>query len=154
MVKSVAKGHAWMRDLKEKLEFRFKGSATIDTFAEAKDTDGYAQLTLSLAGAVAAANDVMFIRVKSEDAVSKDVFGNDLISFTPHVIQFAYELDGVVPEVGVLDIYRVLQEVLKLGIKCDIFEIADGTAVTAANVDLATAVLEIEPDLIWPTKGM
>ena len=154
MVKSIAKSSAWIRDLKEKLEFRFEDSATIDTISEAKDANGFSYLMLSLAGAVAAGDEVIFIRILGQDAVSKDVFGNDNYSFTPHVMEFAYELDGAVPEPKQLDIFRAIQESLKLGIKVQIKEVADGTAVTPANVSAAAVALEIEPEIQWPQKGM
>lgn len=153
-MKSVAKAEALFRDLKEKLEFRLSGSSTIDTVAESKDSNGWPILTLSDGGAVAAGNPVIVLRAKSINAVSKDVFGNNLIAFTPHELEIAYELDGTEGEPSRIDLSIVMLEASKLGMKIAIKEIADGTAVDETSIDAASATKEIEFDVKWPKKGM
>jgi hypothetical protein len=153
-MKSVAKSIALMRDLKERIDFRISGSATIDTSREAFDTNGYPMLFLSDGGTETAGNPVIVLRLQPVDAVSKDVFGNSLVAFTPHTMEFAYELDGTEGEPSRLDIMTIFQEVGKLGLKIDIKEIADGTAVDQTAMDAASATKSIEFDVLNPTKGM
>ena len=153
-MKSTAKAQAQARETKEKLERRFKGSATIDTVRQANDAQGWPLLICSDAANEAAGQPVIAIRIKAQDAVSKDVFGNDLVAFAPHTIEVAYELDATEAEPSRLDLAKVMQEVSKIGMKIDIKEIADGTAVSAASMDAAAVALSLEVETQWPTKGI
>lgn len=154
MAKSTAKAEATMRDLKDRLALRLAGSARIDTVREAKDSEGWPVLILSDGGNEAAGQPVIGLRMKAVDAVSKDVFGNALVAFAPHELELAYELDGTVPEADAKDIITVMVETGKIGARTLVKEIADGTAVTAANMDAAAVALALEADLKWPTKGV
>jgi len=153
-MKSTAKAQAQARETKEKLERRFKGSATIDTVRQANDAQGWPLLICSNGGAESAGQPVIAIRIKAQDAVSKDVFGNDLVAFAPHTIEVAYELDATEAEPSRLDLAKVMQEVSKIGMKIDIKEIADGTAVSAASMDATAVALSLEVETQWPTKGI
>lgn len=153
-MKSTAKSIAVFRDLKERLEKRLEGSARIDTVREASDANGWPMLFLSDAANEAAGQPVIGLRMKAADAVSKDVFGNDLVAFAPHAIEIAYELDTTEAEPDRKDIAIVLLEVIKIGSKIEIKEVADATAVDETSMD-ATAVAEsLEFDLNSPTKGV
>jgi len=153
-IKSLAKAEALVRDLKEKLELRLKGAAAgrVDTVREAKDSDGAPYLVLSDNGTETAGNPVIFIRIKQIDAVSKDVFGNAMSAYAPHICELAYELDSSEAEPSRLDIIKVMFELAQLGIRTQVKQIADGTAVTPANVDAATAAEDFDW-IYWPTKG-
>jgi hypothetical protein len=154
-IKNIAKADALIRQLAEDLKIRTKGSAAgfVDTVREAKDAEGYPYIVLSDNGNEAAGQPVLFIRIKQIDAVSKDIFGNDLKAYAPHICELAYELDGSGQAyVRRLDLAKVMFELVKLGVKMSVKEIANGTAVTAANVDAASAALELDW-LRWPTKG-
>ena len=152
-IKNLAKADALMRDLKEKLDLRIAGSASIDGSREARDSEGFSFLMLSDGGNEAAGQPVIFIRIKQIDAVSKDIFGNALNAYAPHVCELAYELDGTEAEPSRKDLAKVMWELAKLGVKIEIKEIADGTAVSAAAVDAAAAAEELDW-LNWPTKGV
>lgn len=153
-MKSLAKADALLRDVADKLKVRYAGSATIDTVRAARDAAGWPMLFLSDAGNEVAGQAVIALRVKAVDMVSKDVFGNDLVAFAPHTLEIAYELtaaDNAIPVNA--DILKAEFEAIKTGVKIQLKELANGTAVTAANMDAATAAVEIE-ELYWPTKGV
>jgi len=153
-MKSLAKADATLRDLAEVLKRRVSGSASIDTVREARDSDGWPMLILSDGGAEAAGDAVIAIRMKAVDAVSKDVFGNDLVAFTPHSMEVAYELDANgKPTPANADVAEAIVEAAKKGVKIEIKEIANTTAVSAASMDAASPVKEIEVQDEWPTKG-
>jgi hypothetical protein len=153
-IKNLAKAEALVRELKEKLEARTKGAAAgrVDTVRETRDSEGFPMLFLSDNGNEAAGQPVIAIRVKQIDAVSKDIFGNDLNAYAPHNCEVAYELDATEAEPSRLDIAMVMWEVSKPGVKTQIKEIADGTAVTAASMDADAPSIELD-DLRWPLKG-
>jgi hypothetical protein len=155
-IKNIAKAESLLRTLAEELKIRTAGSAAgfVDTVREARDTEGYPFIVLSDNGNEAAGQPVLFIRIKQIDAISKDIFGNDLKAYAPHVCELAYELDsGNQAFVRRLDLAKVMFELVKLGVKIKVKEIANGTAVTAANVDAASTALELDW-LRWPTKGV
>ena len=153
-IKNLAKAEALIRQLAEDLKVRTAGAASgrVDTVREAKDSEGNPFLVLSDNGNEAAGQPVIFIRIKQIDAVSKDIFGNDLKAYAPHICEMAYELDTTEAEPSRLDIAMVMFELAKLGVKIEVKEIADGTEVTPANVDADAASLELDW-LRWPTKG-
>lgn len=153
-MQSLAKAQATMRDLKERLEKRVSGSASIDTVRADKDSAGWPMLFLSDAGTETAGNPVIALRLKAVDAVSKDVFGNSLVSFGPHDMEVAYELDGTEGEPSRRDIIKVMAEVAKLGHKMIVKEIADATAVSASSMDAASPADSLEYDSQWPAKGI
>jgi hypothetical protein len=156
-MKSTAKAEALLRDVADKLRKRFAGSSTIDTVREAKDSAGWPMLICSDGGVETAGNPVIALRIKAADAVSKDVFGNDLVAFAPHALEIAYELGDQNAEADIepsrADLLKAQYEALKTGVKVQIKEIADGTAVDAAAMDAASVAVELE-DLYWPTKGV
>jgi hypothetical protein len=143
--------------LKDRLEKRLEANAALanrlDTVREAKDADGMPCLFLSNGANEAAGQPVVFLRIKQIGAVSKDVFGNDMNAYAPHVAEMAYELDSTEAEPARRDLILIQQELAPAGVKLQVKEIADGTAVTIANVD-AAAVAEEFDWLYWPTKGV
>lgn len=154
MINSLAKANSLIRELNDNLTLRTKGSAAgrVDTVREDRDAAGNPFLVLSDNGNEAAGQPVILIRIKQVDAVSKDIFGNDLKAYTPHTCEIAYELDTTEAEPSRLDLIMVMFEVAKTGIKVEVKEVADATAVTAASVD-ATATAQELDWLRWPTKG-
>lgn len=153
-MKSLAKADALLRDVADKLKVRYAGSATIDTVRAARDANGWPMLFLSDAGNEAAGQAVIALRIKAVDAVSKDVFGNDLVAFAPHKLEIAYELAAANNPIAIdTDILIAEFEAIKTGVAIQLKELANGTAVTAANMDAATANIELD-ELYWPTKGV
>lgn len=131
MAKSTAKAEALARDLKERLERRGF------TAAESKNAQGWPKLTLN--------TDEASILIEGRDAVSKDVFGNDLLSFAPHDLSFASRNDAMTT----LKASQIMNELVKMGI--------DITVKTHATV-LATAEAAAGDKILfddrWPTKAV
>lgn len=131
-MKSTAKAEALARDLKERLEFRGY------SISESKDANGWPKLTLNTNEAS--------LRIEAADSVSKDVFGNDLVSFAPHFIEFASRADAI----DVLDTSKIMLEVVKMGISKTIVK----THATVLATAEASAGTELEFDILWASKGV
>ena len=129
-MKSTAKSEALLRDLKDRLELR--GFAV----AESKDSEGWPKLVVG--------SDEASIRMEAADAVSKDVFGNDLKAFAPHFIEVASRSD-----MSKADYSQILAEVVKMG--ADKHIVKEGADLAAAE---AAAGSEFIFDVRWPTKGI
>lgn len=128
---STAKSEAVARDLKEALEKR--GFAVEESqLAKGK------KLSID--------SDKMTIRIEAKDAVSKDVFGNDLDAFTPHEVKFAIDSTGGASHV---EVAKVMIDLGKQGFALKIGEGADIAAAEAA----ADAAEEERHAAQWPTKG-
>lgn len=153
-MKSTAKSSSQMRALKDQLSARFNGSSSIDTVESYIDSNGWSYLMLSNGGLKSAGEPVIFLRIRGMDAGSKDIFGNSNLSFSPHELDLAYELDVTEGEPSRQDLAKCMLEVGKLGYKVIIKEIADGTAVTASSVDAASPSSENEYEMYSPSKGM
>ena len=130
MAKSTAKAEAMARDLKDRLEFR--GFAV----AESKNAQGWPRLEID--------TDAASIEIEGIDAISKDIFGNDLIAFAPHKAQLAKK-DATTDQ----DFAKISIELNKTGI--DKTTVKNGATLAAAE---ATAGEEISSDVRWPTKGV
>ena len=130
MAKSTAVSEAQARELKDKLERR--GFAVTES-----RVNGYPKLTLN--------TDEASIMIEQEDAVSKDVFGNDLLAFTPHKLTFSSRADAVDAIKGA----KISVEIFKIGMK---------TIVKTHATDLAAAEATdgeaIEYSDRWKTKGI
>jgi len=152
-MKSTAKAEALMRDVADKLAIRFKGGASINSVRQAKDANGWPMLFLSN-GNEAAGQPVIALRIQAADAVSKDVFGNALIAFAPHALEVSYELTAVNNPIPTdADLLTAEYEAIKTGVKIQLKELANGTAVTEAAMNAASASLELD-ELYWPAKGV
>lgn len=129
-MKSTAQAEAMARDLKDQLEFRGF------TVAESKDAEGWPKLTLNTNEAS--------IRIESFDAVSKDIFGNDLVAFTPHRTFFASRDDAM----DSLKAAKIMLELAKVGtrivVQTDDDDLADAEAADGE---------ELEFEIKWPTKS-
>lgn len=149
---SFAKAEAIIRDLKDELALRLAGSSTIDTVRLTKDADGWPCLILSDGGTETAGANVIGIRVKADDAVSKDIFGNSIKALAPHTMDIAYELDANgKPEPGNADVAVAMIAAVRKGMKVALKEIADGTAVTPAAIEAAAATIVVD-DLLFKGK--
>ena len=131
-MKSTAKAEAIARDLKEKLEFRGF------SIAESKDANGWPKLTLNTNEAS--------IRFEAEDAVSKDVFGNDLVAFAPHKVEFASRNDAM----STLIVSKIMTELIKIGTNKAVVK----THATVLATAEAAAGDEVQFDIQWPGKGI
>jgi hypothetical protein len=150
-LKSTAKAEAMSRKLAEDLQIRIKANAAgrVNSVREAKDTNGWPVLFLSRDANEAAGQPVIAIRIKGDSAVSKDIFGNEIIAAAPHTMDLAYEIGQVVKA----DFVEVLFDAVKLGTKLALKEITAATAVTVSSID-ATAATDTHDLLYWPTKSV
>ena len=157
---SNAKAVALIRDLGDKLAKRLpSGAAGLNTVTQAFYTDSngdvWPYLLISHNGNVAEGQPVLYIEISNVDAVSKDIFGNQTQAYAPHVLQLAYELQAT-PNIGDsfvshADRAACVYESIMTGVRFQLKELANGTAVTAANVNAASPVADLD-DLYWPTK--
>lgn len=131
-MKSLAKADALARGLKERLQFRGY------TVAESRDANGWPKLTLN--------TDEASLKIVAADAVSKDVFGNDLVAFAPHRIEFASRDDAMTT----LKAAQIQTEIVKCGIEKQVVK----THATVLATAEAAAGDAINFDLQWPTKGV
>lgn len=131
MAKSTAVSEAQARELKDKLERR--GFAV----TESKSAEGYPKLSLN--------TDEASILIEQEDAVSKDVFGNDLLAFTPHKLSFASRDDAM----DTLKAAKIYAELGKIGMKVIV-----KTHATVLATAEAAAGEAIEFSDRWKTKGI
>lgn len=126
---STAKSEAVARDLKQSLE---KRGFTVVESALAK-------------GRKLAIDADISIRIEAQDAVSKDIFGNSLDSFTPHDVKLA--IDNVVATHT--DVAKVMVELGKIG-----FAIKIGEGATLGAAETAADSAEAQSHNVnWPTKG-
>jgi len=164
-MKSTAKAQALLRDVQDKLAKRFPaGASGINTIRAAFDANGWPMLFLSHNATETAGSPVILVRISAIDAVSKDIFGNALTAFAPHILEVAYELGlaslsaytGANPvdvQPARSDIQIALFECIKTGVRLQVKEIAQGTAVSESAINAASASLDIE-ELAWPTKSV
>lgn len=157
---SNAKAVALLRDVSDKLSKRlaYSGSSvnTIVTAFSAPDAAGgvWPYLLISENGNVAEGQPVIYVKIAAQDAISKDIFGNDTDSYAPHIMSFAYELSGAAgtnPIPAHADIMTCLWETIKTGVQMNVIELAHGTQVTDANVSAASPIVSLD-ELYWPTK--
>jgi hypothetical protein len=128
---STAKSEAVARDLKESLEKR--GLAVVES-------------NLAKGKKLSIESDKITIRIEAKDAVSKDIFGNDLDAFTPHEVKLAIDnASGATHS----EVAKVMIDLAKYGFGLKIGEGADIAAAEAA----ADAAEEEAHNLHWPTKG-
>lgn len=149
-MKSTAKAQACLRDLADKLRLRFPSK----TVREAKDANAWPMLFVSDSGNEAAGQSVIAIRMSAADAVSKDVFGNQLTAFAPHLVEVAWELTAANNPIPTdADIFVALREIFAIGARTQLKEIANATAVTEASMNSAAVAADVE-DLYWLTKSV
>ena len=147
-MQSTAKAIALSRDLADLLA---KRPMALNTIRQAFDANNWPVLVLSVNGNEAEGQPVLLIRISNVDAVSKDIFGNQTFAYAPHILEIVYELtSGGAPEAGHADVLQAEWECINTGCRQQLKEIANGSAVTIANIP-AAAVADLD-QLYWPTK--
>lgn len=126
---STAKSESVARDLKEKLEKR--GFSVVESVVSK--------------GRKLAIDSSMSIRIQAQDAVSKDIFGNALDTFTPHDVKLA--IDNAVATHS--EVAKVMMELVKIGFD---LKIGEDTTLSAAETAADSAQAE-RNNLMFPTKG-
>jgi len=127
---STAKSEAVSRDLKEALERR--GFVVVES-------------ALAKGRKLSIDSDKMTIRIQAQDAVSKDVFGNDLDAFTPHDVRLA--IDNATATHS--EAAKVMIDLGKIGFA---LKIGEGATIGAAET-AADSAEEERHNTAWPTKG-
>lgn len=157
---SNAKAVALLRDVADKLSKRLAYSGTsVNTvatfFTSTPDAAGgiWPYLLITEGGNASEGQPVIYVKISAQDMISKDIFGNDTDSYAPHILTFAYELGATGNETlpSHADITTCLWETIKTGVQLQLKEIANGTAVTDANVTAASVTVALD-ELYWPTK--
>jgi hypothetical protein len=159
---SNAKSLALIRDLADRLKVRLSANASpginqVDEsfFVDSKGAS-WPVLTLSQGGVVTAGSPVVVIQISNVDMVSKDIFGNQTFAYAPHLLQFGYEIGAsttFIPWPSRADLAQIQFEAQTCGCEWQLKEIANGTAATAAALNAAAAIVDIQP-LYWPTKSV
>ncbi len=155
-MQSNAKAIRLVQDIQDMLAVRLPASnAGLNSIRQAFDSNNWPYIVLSHNGNEAAGQPVVLIRISNVDAVSKDIFGNQTYAYAPHILELAYEIQAT-PNIGNsfvahADLAAVEFEAIKSGVRYQLKELANTTAVTAANVTAATATADLD-QLYWPTK--
>ena len=153
---SNAKAIRLVQDIVDLLNVRFKNSATLNTITQGfyVDANGasWPYAMISVGGVVTEGNPVVYIEVSNVDMVSRDIFGNQTYAYAPHILQLGYELtSGGAPIPAIADLLTCEFESIKSGVRLQIKQVANGTAVTPASVNAAAAAVDLD-QLYWPTK--
>lgn len=154
-MQSTAKAQALVRDLADKLsKYYVPGSTGLNTIRLDKDAAGWPMIFASHNGNEAEGAPVLAIRIRNLDMGSKDVFGGSTFAYAPHLLELGYELAPVFgPLPASADLLLGQLESVKTGVRIQIKEIANGTAMSAAALDAASPIVDLE-DLYWPTKSV
>lgn len=155
MIVSPQKIQDIARDLESNLNVRFKNkSSGLNSVRLAYDSNGAPELFVSHGGNEAEGQPVALIYLQQISMVSNDIFGNAALAYCPSTSMLAYEKDAngkPLPVEADLDMLR--WELFPFGMQYNLVEIANGTAVTAANALAASPVVSLD-SLYWPTKGV
>jgi hypothetical protein len=157
---SIAKAQALIRDLSDKLSTRLAYSGTsmntvTQGFTTTPDAAGafWPYLLISENGNTAEGQPVLYIEISNVDAISKDIFGNDIDAYAPHILQFGYEAGATAGTsfISAADLATCEYECIMTGVEFQLKILANGTAVNQTTVNAATPVVTMD-DLYWPTK--
>ena len=100
------------------------------------------RINFELGGTVTEGSAVVYIEISNVDMVSKDIFGNQTYAYAPHILQLGYELtSGGAPIPAIADLLTCEFEAIKSGVRLQIKQVANGTAVTPAYVNAAAAAV-------------
>ena len=147
------------RDLADRLSLRLTNGSGLNYVRQAQTTSastagaGWPMLFLSHNGVESEGSPVIGIRITDIQVGAVDIFGNSTLPFTPTQCEIAYELtSGGAPEVALGDYTVVLFEVARTGMITIQETIANGSAVTEANMNSATVVENLK-DIDWGFKN-
>jgi hypothetical protein len=155
-MQSTAKAIALIRGLHSNLKNRLENNAGVNTISFAFDSNNWPYLLIfNATDGIAEGNPVIFIRISNVPMVSTDIFGNATYAYSPDLLEFAYELSsGGAPLPARADIITCEYESILTGVQFQLKELANGTAVTAANVSADVSPVVSLDNLYWPTKGV
>src|ERR1700677_222070 len=153
---SNAKAIRLVQDIVDLLNVRLANGSGLNTITQGfyVDANGasWPFATISHNGTVTEGSSVVYIQISNVDAVSKDIFGNQTYAYAPHILQLGYELtSGGAPIPAIADLLTCEFESIKSGVRLQVKQVANGTAVTPTSVNAATAAADLD-QLYWPTK--
>lgn len=159
MLYSIDKAVGLARDLADRLSLRLVNGSGLNFVRQSQTTStssagaGWPLLFVSRGGNEAEGQPVIGIRITDIQVGAIDIFGNSTLPFSPTQSEIAYELtSGGAPEVAIGDLMVVAFEVTRMGTVEIIETIANGSAVTEANMNSAT-IIENLKDIDWGFKG-
>lgn len=154
---SNAKAIRLIQDIQDLLTVRLENNSGLNTISQAFYTDSnnaqwpYLTIYNSTDGS-GEGEPVVLIKISNVDMVSKDIFGNQTYAYAPHILEFAYELTSEgAPIPARADLIVCEFEAIKSGVRFQLKEVPNGTAVTASEVSSLSPVEDID-QLYWPTK--
>jgi hypothetical protein len=154
MIISNQKLQAIARDLGNRLALRLANGSGVNSIRYASDSQGGQLLFLSHGGNESEGQPVILIYLQQISMVSNDIFGNPELAYTPSLSQVAYELNSAgAPIPSQTDLLTVEFELIPFGIRQQLLQIANGTAVTQSSAAAATPAIDLD-NLYWPTKGV
>lgn len=154
MIISNQKLQSIARDLGNRLAIRLANGSGVNTVRYAADSQGGQLLFLSHNANESEGQPVILIYLQQISMVSNDIFGNPELAYAPSLSQVAYELDSNgKPIPAMSDIFTVEFELIPFGMREQLLQIANGTAVTQASAAAATPAVDLD-QLYWPTKGV
>jgi len=147
------------RDLADRLSLRLVNNSGLNYVRQTQTTStstagaGWPMLFISHGGNESEGQPVIGIRITDIQVGAIDIFGNSTLPFTPTQCEVAYELtSGGAPEVAIGDLLVCAHEVTRTGMVEVIETIANGMAVTEANMNSAT-IIENLKDIDWAYLG-
>jgi hypothetical protein len=154
MIISNQKLQAIARDLGNRLALRFQNNAGLNTIRYASDSQGGQELFFSHNGNEAEGQPVVLVYLQQISMVSNDIFGNPELAYAPSLSQLCYELNSAgAPFPAAADIATIQFELIPFGMREQLIQIANGSAVTAANAEATAPSADLD-NLYWPTKGV
>ena len=154
MITSPQKLQAIARDLGNRLALRFQNNTGVNTVRYASDANGAPLLFFSHNGNEAEGQPVILVYLQQIPMVSNDIFGNPELAYTPSLSQLCYELNSAgAPIPTQSDLTTVEWELIPYGMRQQLIQIANGTAVTATSAEGTAPTVDLD-NLYWPTKGV
>jgi hypothetical protein len=147
MIISSEKAIRSLKGLEQLLDLRFTGVlVSTDSF----DANGFPQILLAPSSGAVAGGDNFLIKIVQAPGSSNDIFGNATYAYTPNIIQLAYETGS---SVTIAQFVTIMLEIGKMGFETQLYATPAGHVPTAADITAGNLVLDLQYDILWPTKG-
>ena len=147
MIISTQKAQRQLKDLEQLLDYRFasEGISGADSF----DANGNPVVLFSNGTPVTNGRNIL-LTIKQQDAISKDIFGNQLLAYNNELVQIVYELSSAV---SISDAVTLMIEVGKLGYIVELYARANGAVPSVADIIPGNLLTHLEYSILAPAKG-
>lgn len=127
---------------------------TLSGLARTKGFDASQNPTLQV-GTGAIGSQSAFIRIKQLDSLNQDILGLSQNVFTPHVIQLVLETSAVanVPLMTIDNLTVLMGEVLKRGVRLEVYLSANGNAADVADIVAGNLKQTFNAHVQYPLAG-